>query len=230
MPLATQSASTTSTHQGETPKDPTKLKMEAGYLSQEEFDRKLSKHKERLNLEFKTMKSQLMTHHNVQFECDKKTMKQEFDSVLQRQREAHQRQISDLQNQLAAFKLELTRLHKSRARDPPPPVPPPNYPPPPPIAPVDPCTSVVNNSLIEVMGAFNQSMNQQCHVLQESLRQLHFASKEHYLSSATPCDGSDPKKFESWIAGCKQISCCGRQKPPNGSHHYIKGQPTTVYH
>ena len=68
MPLATQSASTTSTHQGETPKDPTKLKMEAGYLSQEEFDRKLSKHKERLNLEFKTMKSQLMTHHSVQFE------------------------------------------------------------------------------------------------------------------------------------------------------------------
>ena len=101
-----------------------------------------------------------MTHHNVQFECDKKTMKQEFDSVLQRQRE-HQRQVSDLQNQLAAFQLELTRLHESRARDPPPPVPPPNYPPPLPIAPADPCTSVLNNSLIEVMGAFNQSMNQQ---------------------------------------------------------------------
>ena len=72
--------------------------MAAGYLSQEEFDRKLSKHKERLNLEFKTMESQLMTDHNVQFECDKKTLKQEFDSVLQRQREAHHRQMSDLQN------------------------------------------------------------------------------------------------------------------------------------
>ena len=116
--LATQSASSTSTHQGETPKDPTKLKMVAGYLSQEEFDRKLSKHKERLNLEFKTMKSQLMTHHNVKFECDKKTMKQEFDSVLQRQREAHHRQMSDLQNELAAFQLELTRLNESRAKDP----------------------------------------------------------------------------------------------------------------
>ena len=132
------------------------------------------------------MKSQLMTHHYVQFEFDKKTMKQEFDSVLQRQREAHHRQMSDLQNQLAAFQLELTRLNESRTRDPHPSVPPPNYPPPPPIAPVDPGTSVLNNSLIEVMGAFNQSMNQQCHVLQESLRQSHLASKEHYLSSATP--------------------------------------------
>ena len=83
MPLTTHSASTTGPHQGETSKDPTTLKITAGYLRQEKFDRKLSKHKERLNLEFKTMKSQLMTHHNVQFECDKKTMKQEFDSVLQ---------------------------------------------------------------------------------------------------------------------------------------------------
>ena len=213
MPLATQSASTTSTHQGETPQDSTKLKMAAGYLSQEEFDRKLNKHKERLNLEFKTMKSQLMTHHNVQFECDKKTMKQEFDSVLQRQREAHHRQMSDLQNQLAAFQLELTRLNESRARDPPPPVPPPNYPPPPPIASADPGTSVLNNSLIEVMGAFNQSMNQQCHVLQESLRQSHLASKEHYLSSATPCDGSDPKKFESWIEDVNRLAVVADKSP-----------------
>ena len=94
------------------------LKMAAGLLSQEEFDRKLSKRNERLNLEFKTMMSQLMTHHNVQFQCDKKTMKQEFDSVLQRQRDAHQRQMSDLQNQLAGFELQLTRLNESRARDP----------------------------------------------------------------------------------------------------------------
>ena len=63
------------------------------------------------------------------------------------------------------------------------------------------------------MGAFNQSMNQQCHVLQESLRQLHLASKEHYLSSATPCDGSDPKKFESWIEDVNRLAVVANKSP-----------------
>ena len=63
------------------------------------------------------------------------------------------------------------------------------------------------------MGTFNQSMNQQCHVLQESLRQLHLASKEHYLSSATPCDGSDPKKFESWIKDVNRLPVMADKGP-----------------
>ena len=96
---------------------------------------------------------------------------------------------------------------------PPPPVPPTNYPPPPPMAPGDPCISVLNNSLTEVMGTFNQSMNQQCHVLQESLRQSHLASKEHYLSSATPCDGSDPKRFESWIEDVNILTLVADKSP-----------------
>ena len=63
------------------------------------------------------------------------------------------------------------------------------------------------------MDAFKQSMNQQCHVLQESLRQSHLPSKEHYLSSATPCDGSDPKKFESWIEDVNRLAVVADKSP-----------------
>ena len=63
------------------------------------------------------------------------------------------------------------------------------------------------------MGAFNQSMNQQCHVLQESLRQSHLASKEYYLRSATPCNSSDPKKFESWIEDVNRLAVVADKSP-----------------
>ena len=41
--------------------------------------------------------------------------------------------------------------------------------------------SIMNNSLIEVMDVLNRSMTSQYSVLQETLRQLQSASKEHYI-------------------------------------------------
>ena len=54
-------------------------------------------------------------------------------------------------------------------------------------------------SLVEVMDVLNRSMTNQYAILQETLRQLQSAYKEHYLSSAQSSDGKDPQQFGRWL-------------------------------
>ena len=57
----------------------------------------------------------------------------------------------------------------------------------------------LDSSLTGVLDKFEKSMVQQNNVLHESLRQSVTASKEHYLSSAKPCDGKIALDFSTWL-------------------------------
>ena len=59
--------------------------------------------------------------------------------------------------------------------------------------------SMMNNSLVEVIDVLNRSMTNQYSVLQETLRQVQLASKEHYLSNVKSCNGKDPKEIGAWL-------------------------------
>ena len=64
-------------------------------------------------------------------------------------------------------------------------------------------------SLAEVMDVLNRSMTNQYAVLQETLRQLQSASKEHYLSNAQSCDGRNLLEFSMWLDEvCQLVTIC----------------------
>ena len=57
----------------------------------------------------------------------------------------------------------------------------------------------LDNSLTLVLDIFERSLTLQNNAIQESLALSANNFREHYLSSAKPCDGKDPKEFEHWL-------------------------------
>ena len=72
---------------------------------------------------------------------------------------------------------------------------------------------MINNSLVEVMDVLNRSMPNQYTVLQETLRQSQFASKEHYLSNAKSYNGKDPKEFGMWLNDISRLATICNKNP-----------------
>ena len=64
----------------------------------------------------------------------------------------------------------------------------------------------INNTLIGVLDRFDKSMVQCDSILHESFRQSVTASKEHYLSSAKPCDGKIAEDFSIWLEDVSRLS------------------------
>ena len=56
------------------------------------------------------------------------------------------------------------------------------------------------------MDVLNRSMTNWYAILQETLRQLQSAYKDHYLSSAQSCDGKDPQEFGKWLDEVSQLA------------------------
>ena len=56
------------------------------------------------------------------------------------------------------------------------------------------------------MDMLNRSMTNQYAILQETLRQLQSAYKEHYLNSAQSCDDKDPQEFWRWLEKVFQLA------------------------
>ena len=71
----------------------------------------------------------------------------------------------------------------------------------------------LNSSLIGVLDKFEKSMVQQNDVLHESLRQSVTVSKEHYQSSAKPCDGKISLDFSTWLEDVSRISTISCKDP-----------------
>ena len=64
----------------------------------------------------------------------------------------------------------------------------------------------INNTLISVKDKVEKSLVLWNNVLHESLRQSVTASKEHYLSSAKPCDGKIAQDLSIWLEDVSRIS------------------------
>ena len=71
----------------------------------------------------------------------------------------------------------------------------------------------ISNTLIGVLDRFDKSIVQWDNVLHESLRQSVTASKEHYLSSAKPCDGKIAQDFSIWLEDVGRISDVSSKDP-----------------
>ena len=85
--------------------------------------------------------------------------------------------------------------------------------PPPPLHHLGQTISSSNSGLVEVMAVLNRSMSNQHAVLQETLRQLQSASKEHFLSNAKPCDGKNLQEFGIWLDEVSRLATICNKNP-----------------
>ena len=64
----------------------------------------------------------------------------------------------------------------------------------------------MDNSLTMILGRFERSLTLQNNAIQESLVLSANSFREHYLSTAKPCDGKDPKEFEHWLDDVQRLA------------------------
>ena len=82
-----------------------------------------------------------------------------------------------------------------------------------------------------VLDRFEKSLTLQNNAIQESLALSANSFREHYLSTAKPCDGKDPKEFEHWMDDVQRLATLAKKSPENvtfatsrGSiHRHVRG-------
>ena len=130
----------------------------------------------------------------------KQNLKSEFDHELRHQTLTQTKMINALRQQIDQLGVQLWQQQVATC--------PllPHVPPlpdvttsPPPLHHYSQMMSPSAGSLIEVIDILNRSLTNQYAILQETLRQLQSASKEHYLSNAQSCDGKNPQEFGMWL-------------------------------
>ena len=70
----------------------------------------------------------------------------------------------------------------------------------------------LDNSLTMVLDRFERSLTLQNNAIQESLALSANSFRKHYLSTAKPCDGKDPKKFEHWLDDVQRLATLTKKK------------------
>ena len=71
----------------------------------------------------------------------------------------------------------------------------------------------MDNSLIMVLHKFEKSLTLQNNAIQGSLALSATSYREHYLSTAKPCDGKDPKEFEHWLDDVQRLAILAKKSP-----------------
>ena len=71
----------------------------------------------------------------------------------------------------------------------------------------------MDNSLTMVLNRSERSLTLQNIAIQESLALSANSFREHYLSTAKPCDGKDPKEFEHWLDDVQQLVTLTEKSP-----------------
>ena len=71
----------------------------------------------------------------------------------------------------------------------------------------------MDDSLSMVLDRFEKSLTLQNNPIQESLALSANSFREHYLSTAKPCHGKDPKEFEHWLANVQRLATLAKQSP-----------------
>ena len=69
----------------------------------------------------------------------------------------------------------------------------------------------MDNSLTKVLDRFERSLTLQNNAIQESLALSTTRYREHYLSTAKPCDGKDPKEFEHWLDDVQRLATLAKK-------------------
>ena len=166
-----------------------------------DINRELSTYKDRLALELTNFKKQLETQSHIEVECVKQNLKSEFDHKNRHQTLTQTKVINALRQQIDLLRAQLWQQQVATCpllpQAPPlqdvtlPPQPPPHH--------YNHTMSPPAGSLVEVMDVLNRSMTSQYAILQETLRQLQSASKEHYLINVQSCDGKNPQEFGMWL-------------------------------
>ena len=168
--------------------------------------------------------------HRIGMECMKQNLSMQHERDLQIVRDEAQRKIDDATNQarlseeraiaqsrkiedLQSQMHQLSQLIRQQQQSPPNIATPQynkqhqqNLTLPPPTHTQDVINQSINGTLIGVLDRFDKSMVQWDSILHESFRQSVTASKEHYLSSAKPCDGKIAEDFSIWLEDVSRLS------------------------
>ena len=64
-----------------------------------------------------------------------------------------------------------------------------------------------------VLDRFEKSLTLQNNAIQESLALSANSFREHYLSTAKPCDEKDPKEFEHWLDYVQRLATLAKKSP-----------------
>ena len=187
--------------------------------------------------QLKKIEADLEERHRISMECMKQNLSMQHERDLQIVRDEAQRKIDDAINQarlseekaiapgrkiedLQSQMHQLSQLIRQQQQSPPNIATPQsnmqhqqNLTLPPPTHTQDVINQSINDSLIGVLDRFDKSMVQPDSILHESFRQLVTASKEHYLSSAKPCDGKIAEDFSIWLEDVSRLSGVSGKDP-----------------
>ena len=75
------------------------------------------------------------------------------------------------------------------------------------------CNASMDNCLTMVLDRFERSLTLQNNAIQESLALSAYSFREHYLPTAKPCDGKDPKEFEHWLDDVLRLATLAKKSP-----------------
>ena len=71
----------------------------------------------------------------------------------------------------------------------------------------------MDNSLTMVLDRFERSLTLQNNALPESLVLSAISFREHYLLTAKPWDGKEPKEFEHWLDDVQRLATLAKRSP-----------------
>ena len=71
----------------------------------------------------------------------------------------------------------------------------------------------MDNSLTTVLDRFERSLTLQNNAIKERLALSANRFREHYLSTAKPYDGKDPKEFEHWLDDVQRLATLTKKSP-----------------
>ena len=131
----------------------------------------------------------------------KQNLKSEFDHELRHQTLTQSETVNPLRQQIDQLGAQLWQQQVATCPLLPqaPPLQGATLPPQPPIYHYNQMMSPPAGSLVEIKDVLNRFMTNQYAVMQETLRQLQSASKDHYLSNVQSCDGKSPQEFGMWL-------------------------------
>ena len=71
----------------------------------------------------------------------------------------------------------------------------------------------MDNSLTIVLDRFERSLTLQNNAIQKILALSANSFREHYQSTAKPCDGKDPKEFDHWLDDVQRLATLTKKGP-----------------
>ena len=81
----------------------------------------------------------------------------------------------------------------------------------------------MDNSLTMVLDRFERSLTLQNNATQGSLALSADSFREHYLSTAKPCDGKDPEEFEHWLDDVQRLATPAKKSAEDAALATSKG-------